>query len=202
MTGSVRRQGFKDLERQVHPFGEIARISKTRYDPKSKQVSSRCIDLEHLEAGSGRLLGYCDAQGQDSIKAVFEPNDVLFGKLPPYLNTFYFTDFSGVCSTEIWVLKANQSICDPAYLACLVQTESFQKAVNVSSGSKMPRADWAFVRDATFPLPPIDEQRAIAKLLSCNDQIAHRYRSNLETLKIQRTALMQDLLIGKRRLTV
>jgi type I restriction enzyme S subunit len=199
VSGETRLPDFKGREWHPYPFGKLATISKKRYDPKTEKRSKRCVELEHLESASGRLLGYCDAHGQDSLKAVFEPNDVLFGKLRPYLRKFYLADFSGVCSTEIWVFNTNLSLCEPAYLACLVQTDSFQKAANISSGSKMPRADWEVLKDAIFRLPPKEEQRAIVEVTSRADQLARLYRTTRENIVTQRTALIEQIVSGKRR---
>jgi type I restriction enzyme S subunit len=202
VAGKTRLPAFENREWHAFPFGKIATISKKRHDPKNDRTSKKCVELEHLESGSGRLLGHCDAQGQDSTKAVFEPHDVLFGKLRPYLKKFYLADFAGVCSTEIWVFKANPSICEPAYLACLVQTDAFQKAANVSAGSKMPRADWQVLKEATFHLPSKDEQRAIVDLTSRADQLVHLHRAAREKLATAKTALMQQILTGNRRVKI
>jgi type I restriction enzyme S subunit len=200
VVGKTRLAAFGHREWHAFPFAKIATISKKRHDPKSDHTSKKCVELEHLESGSGRLLGHCDAQDQDSIKAIFEPGDVLFGKLRPYLKKFYLADFSGVCSTEIWVLKSSASICEPAYLACLVQTDAFQKAVNVSSGSKMPRADWQVLKEATFRLPSKEEQGAIVELTSRADQLVRLQRTAREKLATAKIALMQQVLTGKCRI--
>ncbi|MGA7795029.1 MAG: restriction endonuclease subunit S [Candidatus Acidiferrales bacterium] len=199
VSGATRLPEFADRPWNPHAFGKLATISKKRYDPKTDKTSKRCVELEHLESASGRLLGYCDAHGQDSLKAAFEPDDVLFGKLRPYLRKFYLADFSGVCSTEIWVFKTNRSLCEPAFLACLVQTDSFQRAANISSGSKMPRADWEVLKDAIFHLPPKEEQLAIVTVTSRSDQLVRRYRVARENLAAEKFAIIEELVTGRRR---
>jgi type I restriction enzyme S subunit len=47
--------------------------------------------------------------------------------------------------------------------------------------------------------PPIDEQKAIARLLVTTDRELQAHKSRLEQLKIEKKALMQQLLTGKRR---
>ena len=47
--------------------------------------------------------------------------------------------------------------------------------------------------------PPIDEQKAIARLLVTTDRELQAQKSRLEQLKIEKKALMQQLLTGKRR---
>lgn len=199
VSGATRLPQFAKCQWKPHTFEKVATISKKRYDPKTSINSVRCVELEHLESRSGRLLGYTDAREQDSQKAVFEPDDVLFGKLRPYLRKSYLADFSGVCSTEIWVFKANRSICEPTYLACLVQTDSFQRAANISSGSKMPRADWDVLKEAIFHLPPREEQLAIVAATSRADQLVHRYKVAREKLLAEKRALIDKLVSGRCR---
>jgi type I restriction enzyme, S subunit len=200
LSGNIRVSTSGEEGWTSHDFGDIASVSKERLDPKTSQIPQRCVELEHLESSTGRLLGCCDAREQDSIKAVFQPSDVLFGKLRPYLRKSYLADFHGVCSTEIWVLKANLKICDPYYLAWLVRSEPFHRAVSVSAGSKMPRAEWEVVRDAAFWMPPKEEQRTIAELLFSADRLTNAYRTTLENLVKEKAALAQQLLTGDRQL--
>lgn len=173
-----------------------------RTRPKSLTVSTKCIELEHIEAGTGALIGFCDAKGQASLKSVFEPGHILYGKLRPYLRKFYRPDFSGVCSTEIWSIKTNSSICLPDFLYYLIQSPTFEEAVDVSSGSKMPRADWGVVKGARFQLPRLDEQSAICDVLDTAESELGHSEQQLASFRKEKSALMQQLLTCKRRVKI
>ena len=180
-------------------FGAIAESEKRRIDPKSLTSATKCVELEHIESETGALLGFCDARAQASLKSVFEPGYILYGKLRPYLRKFHRPDFSGVCSTEIWSIKANEKICLPDFLYYLVQSPAFGEAVDISSGSKMPRADWGIVKGAKFQLPDLNEQRAICDVLDAAETELSYSQQHLATLAREKSALMQQLLTGKRR---
>lgn len=201
LTGQRRLPGFTSLWRQA-PFGTFARLEKRRVDPSTLSATEEGVELEHIESDTGRLIGTTPANAQASLKTPFSPDDVLYGKLRPYLRKFFKPNFSGVCSTEIWVLKPNTKDCLPEYLHLLVQTPAFNSATAISSGSKMPRADWGVVSETRFALPPLSEQKAIAE---CIEALAGR-AANLEDqrfkLRQERAALMQQLLAGKRRTCV
>ena len=180
-------------------FGSFAESEKRRIDPKSITSATKCVELEHIESETGTLLGFCDAREQASLKSVFGPGHILYGKLRPYLRKFHRPDFSGVCSTEIWSIKANEKTCLPDFLYYLIQSPTFEEAVDVSSGSKMPRADWGIVKGTTFQLPGLEEQRAICEVLDIAEtELTHSQRQ-LTTLRREKSALMQQLLTGKRR---
>ncbi|TCD46946.1 restriction endonuclease subunit S [Chlorobium sp. N1] len=150
-------------------FHEIATLSKKKFNPQKQTMDEPCIELEHIEKETGRLLGTISSAGQLSTKNTFRIGDVLFGKLRPNLRKYINCDFSGVCSSEIWVLNAQKQTYS-SFLFYLIQQEKFIRSACITSGSKMPRADWSVVSEVPFPLPPLPEQKAIADLLFTWDE--------------------------------
>jgi len=163
-------------------LGEIACIKSKKYNPEKENSSVKCIELEHLESESGQLLGFIDGQYSGSIKNRFTKGDVLFGKLRPYLRKYLLAPFNGVCSSEIWVLQGKDVAND--FLFSLVQTNKFIDLTNISSGSKMPRADWNVVSTGIFNIPSQPEQQKVASFLKAVDE-------KLQTLKKKKTLLEQ-----------
>jgi len=188
-------------EWKVYEFKELVNLSKEKYNPKNETMNLPCIELEHIESETGRLLGYTDSIEQQSIKNKFKANDILYGKLRPYLRKFYFPNFEGVCSSEIWVLQSIEEKIHNKYLYYLIQTNKFNEHANKSSGTKMPRADWNYISEITFPIPPIKEQQKIASILSTWDKAIELKEKLIEQKKQQKKGLMQKLLTGKVRLS-
>jgi type I restriction enzyme S subunit len=180
----------------------VISISKNRLDPKREHNARRCIEMEHIEAETGRLIGSTTSDQQASTKAVFGPGDILFGKLRPYLRKFFAPDFDGVCSTEIWVLQPKQGAMVPSFLHGLVQSEGFLEQAEKSAGSKMPRADWKIVSEYRFMLPSVGEQEAIANVVAEMGTEIDTLYDNITKLRTEKKALMQQLLTGKRRVVV
>ena len=141
-------------------LNEILSISSKKFNPIGNNENKKCVELEHLSQETGKLLGYTNSSEQQSIKNSFEEEQILFGKLRPYLKKFWKAEFEGVCSSEIWVMNGKKVKND--FLFYLVQTEKFNQIANVSSGSKMPRADWNYMSEIPFDLPPLKEQERIA----------------------------------------
>ncbi|TPM04541.1 restriction endonuclease subunit S [Mesorhizobium sp. B2-3-10] len=201
LSGKRRLRGFERREWRLTTFGGVCRLSNQKFDPRTAGDDVRCIELEHIESGTGALLGSISASHQSSIKNVYGPNDVLFGKLRPYLRKYVGPQSSGVCSTEIWVLKPREGIVLRDYLFLLVQSEGFIQQANKSSGSKMPRSDWNVVKDYVIRLPEIAEQAAIVEAVTASAEEGAGYSRQRLLLKSEKTALMQQLLTGKRRVT-
>jgi type I restriction enzyme S subunit len=200
------KKGYKQTEIgiipedwEVYKIYDICSLSKKRYNPKLSKEVYKCIELEHLSQETGRLLDYCFSDQQFSIKSFFEKEDVLFGKLRPYLKKFYYAEINGVCSTEIWVLKSKTHILSK-YLYYLIQTKIILDAANQSTGTKMPRADWNFISNILVFLPPLTEQTAIANALSDIDALIESLEKLITKKCNIKQGAMQQLLTGKKRL--
>src|SRR3989338_8505442 len=77
----------------------------------SKQVQPKdfagksYVGLENIKSGDISLGDVSTADQVKSIKWAFQPRDILYGKLRPYLNKCVVADREGVCSTDILVLR-------------------------------------------------------------------------------------------------
>ena len=113
------------------------------------------------------------------------------------MQKYWFAEYDGVCSSEVWVLNSKNKKCSNEFLFRLVQSIRFIQAANVSSGSKMPRADWDYVSNFPFPLPPLPEQKAIAHILSLMDTAINKNNQLIGKKELQKKWLMQNLLNEK-----
>ena len=175
---------------------DIIQISKEKYNPDSDRTNYKCIELEHLAQETGLLLGYTDSINQNSIKNKFHEDNILFGKLRPYLKKFYYTNFVGVCSSEIWVFDTKEY---SKYIYYLIQTKRFLDISNVSSGSKMPRSDWNFMKDFVFLIPDIKTQKETANLFSMIDNKIGLLEKKYKFYQDFKKFLMQQIFAQKLR---
>jgi type I restriction enzyme, S subunit len=201
LTGKKRFAGFEGEWKKLR-FEQFVSLGNEKFEPNTKSVHRECIELEHIQQCTGILNGTSKTEDKSSIKSVFKVKNVLFGKLRPYLRKYWLSDREGVCSTEIWVLQAKEKLATPEYIFQLVQTTSFIDSTNISSGTHMPRADWAVVKDSIYRLPSISEQQKIASVLSAADTEIETHQKQLAALKQQKKGLMQQLLTGKKRVNV
>lgn len=185
-------------EWHVFQFSQLAIRRRESFDPKTRGQNFQCIELEHLDQGTGKIIGSINSISQQSNKSVFKIGDVLFGKLRPYLRKFALVDFNGVCSSEIWVL-INKSPIIPEYLFLLVQTEKFLSFANRTSGTKMPRADWDLVKRIDFPIPTKKEQQKISSIINKWDQAINLVEKQIKAKRKLKKALMQQLFTSRLR---
>ena len=176
-------------------LGEICKISSSKFDPTKSNEVKKCIELEHLSQKTGQILGFISSGEQKSIKNEFKKGQILYGKLRPYLQKFCQAKFDGVCSSEIWVLQGKKVTND--FLFYLVQSDKFNQIANKTSGTKMPRADWEYMSEMPFFIPPELEQKKIAEILSTWDEAINLTINLIESKKQFKKALMQNLLTAK-----
>jgi restriction endonuclease S subunit len=132
---------------------------------------------------------------------IFEPGDVLFGKLRPYLAKVLWVDFSGFCTGELLVLSASKKL-SPRYLKYRLLSNDFISIVDNSTfGAKMPRADWAFIGNLPTAFPEIDNQQKIAEYLDKKtgqiDLTIGCVERSIELLMEYRTSLIHSAVTGK-----
>ena len=176
-----------------YAFSELAVRRSEKYDPKCN-AHAVCIELEHIEQETGRIIGSTCADYQNSIKTVSKPGDVMFGKLRPYLRKYAFVQKECVCSSEIWSLIPTDIVI-PKYLFYLIQSEAFMKAANVSSGTKMPRAEWSTIAKSGYPIPSKDDQQATVDILETTDRIIVSHVASYDRLIEYKKGLLQRLFI-------
>ena len=185
----IRFAGFTDPWEQRKFSNLTDRVSMQSSDPDLPQV-----EYEDIVSDEGTLnKDLRDKEGgKTGIK--FYAGDVLYGKLRPYLMNWLYPQFNGVAVGDFWVLRATE--CDSSFLYRLVQTDSFQRLANVSSGSKMPRADWNLISQSFFAVPAdYAEQRVIAKSLAELDDLITLHQRKLELLQNIKKSLLDKMFV-------
>ena len=184
---AIRFAGFTDPWEQRKFSNLTDRVSMQSSDPDLPQV-----EYEDIVSGEGTLnKDLRDKEGgKTGIK--FYAGDVLYGKLRPYLMNWLYPQFNGVAVGDFWVLRATE--CDSSFLYRLVQTDSFQRLANVSSGSKMPRADWNLISQSFFAVPAdYAEQRVIAKSLAELDDLITLHQRKYDKLVVFKKSMLEKM---------
>jgi type I restriction enzyme S subunit len=124
------------------------------------------VALEHVEGWTGKTRPQRGAHLFSGQVKRFRGNDVLFGKLRPYLAKAARLPVEGVCAGEFFVLRVRDSSLLPPYLELQIRAKQTIDVINSSTfGAKMPRADWQFVGNLPICLPPPEEQAAMVRFL-------------------------------------
>ena len=180
----IRFNGFTDAWEQRKFIYLVDRVSKSNNDDTLPRV-----EFEDIISGLGQLNK--DISKKHSFKSgiEFENGDVLFGKLRPYLKNWLLPDFKGVAVGDFWVLRPNKN--SNIYIYYLIQSDNFQVAANLSTGTKMPRSDWNVVSGTELYTPSVSEQTAIGNFFRTLDDIIALYKRKLDGLRKLKKAYLQ-----------
>lgn len=139
----------------------------------------------------------------------FQKKDVLVAKITPcfengkggYLNAL--PTQHGFGSTEFHVLRATAD-ADGKFIYYITTSERFRilGEMNMQGSAGQKRVPKDFIERFSVNLPPLPEQKAIAAVLTTADEEITAIESDLLRLRQEKKALMQQLLTGKRRVTV
>lgn len=186
----------------VVKLGEICVQKSEKFEPRLSDEVMPYIGLEHIEAGLHKITGYGYSNETFSTKYLFKKDDILYGKLRPYLNKVWLSEFDGACTTEILVLSSNNRILQNILYYLLQQKRFIELANSRTEGTNLPRVNWKDLVKYNIALPPISEQKKIFEIISEVDaklENEQNYKSELEQLK---KGLSQVLLTGKVRVKV
>lgn len=126
---------------------------------------ARYVGLEHVASGRLRWASAGKASEVQSHKYAFQRNDVLYGKLRPYLDKAVLADGDGLCTTELLVLRAKPDV-DPRFLACVVHAPGFvEHAMAGVTGAHHPRTSWIHIAQFELPKYAPEAQRTVAAIL-------------------------------------
>ena len=168
---------------------------------ESKNSNKRYIGMENIESFTGKINDIpLIAEG---IANSFYKDEILFGKLRPYLAKSYLADFDGICSTEFLVYRSTK-VLNNRFALNIFLSYGFIDAVNASTyGSKMPRASAEFISYMFLAIPPLSEQKQIIDYLDKQtakiDQAIALKTAHIEKLKEYKSVLINDVVTGKVR---
>lgn len=150
---SMASQIYKTQAGNNVPFSTIAALVRDTVRPQDVDPDTPYLGLEHFNENGGGISGCGRAGDTESSKSRFKSGDVLYGKLRPYFRKVDRPGFSGVCTTEAWVLRPREGH-STALLASVVASQEFTDwAMRGSSGTRMPRANWEHVGQLSVSLP-------------------------------------------------
>lgn len=161
-------------------LGDVALESRETY--KGDKSGIPIVGLEHITPGEVTLSNW-DTDTDNTFTKRFHKGDMLFGRRRAYLKKAAQAPFDGICSGDITVIRAKEALLLPELLPFIIQNDNlFDFAVGKSAGSLSPRVKWDNLKNYTFELPPMEEQRKLAEVLwSINDTLQAYQKLLIET---------------------
>ena len=148
-----------------YAFGDIAINSTEKKKPEPSDKATY-IGLEHLDSGSLTVRRFGADVAPIGDKLVMKKGDVLFGKRRAYQKKVAIAPFDGIFSAHGMVLRPKTEVIDKDFFPLFIASDYFlDAAIRISVGSLSPTINWRDLKVLEFSLPPLDEQRRLAKVL-------------------------------------
>lgn len=189
----LRFAGFAG-EWEEKEFGKVIE----RKSKSSANNSLPRVEYEDIIPEIGKLNK--DINSKSSIKKgiYFESDDVLFGKLRPYLKNYLNPQFEGIAVGDFWIL--NNKLGDNSFLFYYIQIPQFQYIANTSIGTKMPRSDWNLVSGSKFIYPSNNEQEKIGNLFRKIDDLIEIQEGKVSKMRDYKKSMLQKMFPKKGEL--
>jgi type I restriction enzyme S subunit len=190
---------------RVVRLGEVVEKTK-QIDPRKKpEWFFKYVDVSSVDNELLRITSYQNFAGKEApsrARKQIDAGDVLFATVRPYLKRIAIVppELEGhICSTAFCVLRAKNEI-DACYLFFAVAHEPFvQRVAEHQRGSSYPAVTDQDVLREVIPLPPLDEQREIARMLQAVDAKIAAEQARRAALEEVFKTLLHQLMTGKVR---
>lgn len=165
-------------------LGVVAELQRGFDLPSAKRVNGSVPIIS-----SGGLSGY---HNESKVKAP----GIVTGRYGSIGDVFYVEDDFWPLNTSLWVKNFHSN--EPKYIYYLLTSFDFKKFSDKTGVPGVNRNDLHAVK---VGVPPLPEQRKIAKILATWDKAIATTEKLIAASQQQKKALMQQLLTGKKRLT-
>ena len=162
------------------PIYKLAHIVGFYRDVVSSEGNDEYLGLAGVESHTGELSGVQEeAAGQAFL---YEKNDILYGRLRPYLNKVLLAEKSGICSTEFHVMRVlDNTLVLPEYIASIMRSDLIlSQTKHMMTGNTHPRISNDDVKNLYIPVPSLAVQESIVTELKKRRNEARKLKQEAE----------------------
>lgn len=159
---------MRNSERNEVKLGDIAEYANERIDIGELNITNYTSTENMLPNKGGKTLA-SSLPSKGTVMKVYK-GQTLISNIRPYFKKIWFADSEGGCSSDVLVFKLKNEIDEKYFYYHLSQDSFFDYVMAGSKGTKMPRGDKQQILMYSFKLPPLQEQKIIANILSNIDK--------------------------------
>lgn len=148
-------------------------------------------------------VGRKDSSTEDKSKYKrIAPGDIGYNSMRMWQGVSALSELEGIVSPAYTIVTPRKGI-DPkfmSYLFKLPRTVHDFRRYSQGLTSDTWNLKFKQFREVTVRVPEFDEQQAIAEVFAMQDEVIAKLEANKAKLELEKRALMQQLLTGKRRI--
>jgi type I restriction enzyme, S subunit len=178
-------------------IGTLCKEIRNGVKIKNLDINTKYLGLEHLPRKSILINDFTSIDSVQSDKLLFNARDILFGKIRPYLHKIVLADFDGACSSDTIILRSKKNEYE-GFLLFTIFSDTFVELATISSkGTKMPRADWGFLKELEIILPSPEILSLYQEKFNSQFALMCKISNSNNLLKQTRDRLLTRLISGK-----
>lgn len=180
-------------------IGKLGRLVRDNVPASSLTGGEHYIGLEHMPRRSMWASSWEKNGALASGKSAFRSGDVLFGKLRPYFHKVGLALTSGICSTDVLVVRPAEPTQLGWLLLALSSDELVAHASAVGDGTRMPRVKWKDLESFEVPWPGHGQATRLHEIVRSLAARVQTSAAETQTLAALRDALLPQLMSGRLR---
>lgn len=140
---------------------KLSNIVTFHRDIVSSENNASYLGLAGVESQTGELSGIQEEVAGQAF--AYEKDDILYGRLRPYLNKVLLAESDGICSTEFHVMKViDTTTVLPEYVAAILRSDLILlQTRHMMTGNTHPRISNDDIQNLYIPVPDISVQMQI-----------------------------------------
>ena len=168
-------------------LGDVAAYSKTRISASAVDGET-FVGVDNLQPNQGGRTSsnYVPKSG---YLTEYRAGDVLIGNIRPYLKKIWLATNSGGCSGDVLAVRIRDSYSttlEPEFLYRILSSEAFfAYDMQHAKGAKMPRGSKPMILKYRIPVPPLEVQREIVRILDLFTTLEAELEAELEARRRQ-----------------
>lgn len=177
----------------VSPLRKLIGTAKTIVD--KIEAGSTYVGLENIDGESGEYIATAEKESVGTA-IVFEPGQILFPKLRPYLNKTHLATFAGICSTEFHVFTAKGASSE--YLTAFLRSRAIVGITSLlMTGNTLPRLQTSDIERLPIPVPPPEVQKRLCVKIETLRNEARKLREGARADLERAKRNIETLILGK-----
>lgn len=180
-------EGWKRLT-----LGDIANRNSLKALP-NEMPEAKFIGMDCIEPNTLKPFKFYSFKEFKSSGNVFKKNQVLYGRMRPYLNKVYKAEVNGACSGEFIVLDCLNGF-NPDLLKYILHHRDFVSFANHKTSGDRPRISFEEIADYPVNVCSREEQQLIVSEIESRLSVCDKIEESISTSLQQAEALRQSIL--------
>jgi type I restriction enzyme S subunit len=191
---------------RVVRLGEVAEKPQYGFTAAAQRdpVGPKMMRITDIQDGNvnWNAVPYCECGNDDIPKYLLEAGDILFARTGSVGKAFLVSSVPepSIFASYLIRVRVDRTRLDPQFAFLFMQSAAYWSQIaSQTHGAVQPNVNATQLRSLLLPLPPLDEQREIARILQAVDAKIAAEQARREALEGLFKTLLQELMSGKRR---